>query len=126
MAPITMSSMLGWVAPVTATESPSQESPAVIQRTSISRGGCAVSLAMRCSPWSERAGYGTAPRTRQRVTLNPSADPRELLSGKHQKQAISANRGPDPNSSRKVGDDLADLRRALPQRVCAHGVQQRG
>ncbi len=33
MAPITMSSMLGWVAAVTDTESPSQLSPAVIHRT---------------------------------------------------------------------------------------------
>ncbi len=33
MAPRTMSSMLGWLAAVTETESPSQLSPAVIQRT---------------------------------------------------------------------------------------------
>ncbi len=44
MAPMTMSSMLGCVAAVTETESPSQLSPAVIQRTwtSLTAGSCCV------------------------------------------------------------------------------------
>ncbi len=44
MAPITISSMLGWVAAVVDTESPSQLSPAVIQRmwTSLTAGSRCV------------------------------------------------------------------------------------
>ena len=50
MAPITMSSMLGCVAAVTDTESPSQLSPAVIQRTWTSLTAGSFSSCARKAP----------------------------------------------------------------------------
>ena len=61
--------MLGWVAAVSATESPSQLSPALIQRTwtTVSSGGASVVVTMQASPRST----GGAMRPPARVLRPP-------------------------------------------------------
>ena len=64
MAPVTISSMLGWVAAVMAIVSPSQPKPAVIQRTSISAiGGSPILLSFSDVPANFQAFLDAQART---------------------------------------------------------------
>src|SRR5438477_2836595 len=136
MAPSSTSSMLGSLAFVMETESPSQLSPAVIQRmsTSFTAGGrCAcsslpIARAMPCllcasvnasplvrsTPGSEtRPLYdGEAREVRTQVGTRALTDARQLFAGKHCQHPLAAHHGADGDVPCVIGDDAADDRRS--------------
>src|SRR5207302_5536577 len=143
MAPSTTSSMLGRLAFVMETESPSQLSPAVIQRmsTSFTAGGrCAcrslpIARAMPCllcasvnaSPLvrstrgsETRPLYdGEAREVRNQAGTRALTDARQLFAGEHCQHALAAHHGADGDVACVIVDDAADDRRLAPQRVRA-------
>src|SRR5579885_1737190 len=93
MIPRTMSSRLGFVADVIATESPSPASPVVIQMT------CAVTASVSCCLGTKSTGL---------IALL-SADSRERVSHEHVHDPAAAEGGLDENETRRAGVHLADV-----------------
>ena len=124
--------MLGWVAAVSATESPSQLSPALIQRTwtTVSSGGASVDAVTdpprvlenaAAAPESGLRPTGrdvnrclshppSRPRSRrvQRREVVPSADPREGVADQHVDDAGAAEPGDEHDEPGRFGAHLAD------------------
>src|SRR4051794_33459897 len=118
IAPMTTSSMLGCVAAVMATESPSQLNPAVIQSTSTASGGRGLFFEMATLGWVIARSFASVAQGNLSARMNPSqrlpsspwrlTNPWELLARQHEQHSLAERLRAHAHRARGLCDDFAD------------------